>query len=164
MRRRTQTDLERRLRDDRPEPGEDFVAMLAARIEPVGGRRSSITPRIAAVLAATAALTASLGVAGALGSASGSVQAFGRGVFHLVQPSRSVSPAGAAGSPARQPGGSDPSFGFGRVGELPPFGREFGGTYPICRHGQIISVHWWQLFWFFLHGATSARSCLPQSP
>lgn len=163
----TETYLERRLRDERPQPGDEFVGALAARVEPAAvPRRRLIAPRVAVVLATTAVLGASLGVAGALGSASGSVQAFGRGVFHLVQPSRSASSPSvtqttlpSSVTPDYPAGNGDPTFGSGRVFGLPPFGSEYGGNYPICWQGHIIYVHWWQLFWYFLHGAHSARYC-----
>jgi hypothetical protein len=147
MRRRTpETDLESRLSTERPQPADEFVGALSALIAPAPLHRPSSARRVAVVLAVTGAVGASLTLAGAAGSASGSAQAFGRGVFHLVDPSR-----GGSSTPAE----GDLEHG----GDLPPFRQEDGGGYPLCWRGRLTDVHSWQLFWYFLHGATSARSC-----
>jgi hypothetical protein len=142
-RRTTETDLEARLSTERPHPTDEFVASLSALIAPASLHRPSSSRRIAVMLAVTAAFGASLVLAGAAGSAGGSVQAFGRGVYHLV--------AGGSSTPAERE--------LEHVGDLPPFRQQDGGGYPVCWRGRLTDVHSWQLFWYFLHGATSARSC-----
>jgi hypothetical protein len=154
---RGRDDLGRRLRDERPQPDVELVQRVAAQIVPSSRQHRSFVPRAAAVLAATSILVAALGVAGAIGSASNAVQSFGRGVFNVVKPARSTT----LQTPATTTSGNAAStLGLGRVHPLPPFGWQYGGNYPICWHGQIVYVHWWQLFWYFLHGATSGRSCV----
>jgi hypothetical protein len=158
-------DLERRLRDERPRPGDELVRRLSAEIEPRQASRRSSVSRPVLIAAVTAVLALSLGVAGAVGSARGSVSSFGRSVYHLVQPSRGpVTPSSAATSspvvtPDHQTGGGDPFFVGHRIVGFPPFGHQYGILIPICYQGHIIYVHLWELFYYFTHGATSARSC-----
>ena len=83
------TDLERELRAQRPEPREQFVQMLSGRPSATpkplrNTARGRVAPRVALVAVVTVALAASLGVAGALGHASHSVQSFGKSVYSVV--------------------------------------------------------------------------------
>jgi len=87
-RRNSDRDLERRLRDERPQARDEFVRMLAGESptgsswrRETGGKR---VPRLAVLAAATALLAASLGVTGALGSAPGPIGTFCHNFFHIV--------------------------------------------------------------------------------
>ena len=87
-RRNSDRDLERRLRDERPQARDEFVGMLAG--EPPSESHSrretgkKRVPRLAVLAAATALLAGSLGVAGALASASGSFDTFCDNFIHIV--------------------------------------------------------------------------------
>jgi hypothetical protein len=118
-------------------------------------------PRVALIAAVTAALALSLGVAGAIGSATGSIHLFGTSVFHLVQSpsSRSTSPGLPRVTPDHTQAGRglDPwNFSYHH---FPPFKHQYAGKIPICWHGHIIYIYPFQWFWYFIHGAGPARSC-----
>ena len=94
--RNRETDLERELRAQRPQPREQFVQMLSGREAPHKptptptpklrpNRRPA--PRIALVLVVSLVFAASLGVAGAVGYAKHSVTTFSTNVFHIVHAS-----------------------------------------------------------------------------
>jgi hypothetical protein len=157
------TELERRLGAERPQAPDELVRRLSAQIEPPRPARRSITPRVALICAVTAAIVLSLGVAGAIGSATGSIHAFSRGVIHLVQPSVTAPPSLPAVTPDHKQGGqgpSDPRFWSHRhFGSGPPFGHEYAGLIPICWQGQIIWVTPFEYLWYFIHGASPARDC-----
>ncbi len=158
------TELERRLQAERPQAPDELVRRLSAQIEPARPARRSTTPRVALICAVTAAIALSLGVAGAIGSATGSIHAFSRGVIHLVQPSVTPPPSlPTAVTPDHNQGGQSPSdprfsshwhFGWG-----PPFGQQYAEMIPICWHGQIIYVTPFEYLWYFIHGASPARDC-----
>ena len=161
-RRERDTELERRLLAERPEAPDDLVRRLSAQLEPERPARRATMPRVAVVCAVTAALALSLGVAGAIGSASGSIQAFSRGVFHLVQPPSA--PATVTTDHNQGGGGlgpSDPRFWSTRHFESggDPFDQEYAHLIPICWHGQIIYVTPFEYLWYFIHGASPARDC-----
>ena len=129
FRRDRDKELERRLRNERPRPDDEFVRRLSAEIEPRPVPRRSSLSRPVLIAAVTALIALSLGVAGAIGSATGSVGSFGRSVYHLVQPSRGpVTPSSAATrspviTPDHQTGvGGDPFFVGHRIVGFPPFG------------------------------------------
>jgi hypothetical protein len=163
------TELERRLQAERPQAPDELVRRLSAQIEPDRPVRRSITPRVALICAVTAAIALSLGVAGAIGSASGSIQAFGRGVIHLIQPPPAETPNvsnsgqttvtsdhyGNQGPPI--PG--DPRSWARRSFGLPPFMHQYAGRIPICWHGEIIYVTPFEYLWYFVHGGLPARDC-----
>jgi hypothetical protein len=157
-----ETELERRLRAERPQAPDQLVRRLSAQLQPKPPARRSIAPRIALIAAVTGALVLSLGVAGAIGSATGSIHAFGRGAYHLVQPPAAHSASDVV-TPNHDTGGQDPldpRFWLGReFGPPPPFSQEYGGRIPICYHGQIIYVNLLEYFWYFTHGGLPARDC-----
>ena len=141
------TELERRLGAERPQAPEELVRRLSAQIVPVRPARRSTTPRVALICAVTAAIALSLGVAGAIGSATGSIDAFSRGVIHLVQPSVTPPPSLPTVAPDHTQGGG------------PPFGQQSAELIPICWHGQITFVTPFEYLWYFIHGASPARDC-----
>jgi hypothetical protein len=166
-RRHSESELERRLRADRPQAPEDLVRRLSGAFgsDSTPAPRRTLMPRVAVVCAVTAAIALGLGVAGAIGSASGSVHAFGRGVIHLVQAPSTSAPRVTAAStvtPAHiQTGQQFPSFLSGRIHDpqIPPFGFQYGIKVPICFHGHVIFVPISQLFWYFIHGGLPVRAC-----
>jgi hypothetical protein len=152
-------ELGRRLRAERPKPSEEFVRRLSGQIEPARRARRVSAPRVALVAAATAVLALSLGVAGAIGSATGSIHVFGTSVLHLVQPAttRATSSGTVTANHSQSGQGVDPrTFSYRH---FPPFMHQYAGKIPICFHGQIIYVTPLQWFWYFIHGAGPARSC-----
>ena len=161
-----QNDLERRLVEARPEPPEEFVHRLSALMEPKRAPRRSGTPRIALVGAVTAAIVLSLGVAGALGSATGSINAFSRSVVHLVQAPSTTKPTVTAdhsqgGSGGGPPGPSDPRWWSDRhFPSGPPFSQQYAGKIPICWQGHIKYVTPFDYLWYYFgHGGRPARDC-----
>jgi len=159
-RRNPQTDLERRLRAERPQAPDDLVRTLSGRFGGSGSpaSRRPLIPRVALILAVSGALALSLGVAGAIGSATGSIHAFSRGVIHLVQAPTTSAPRSTTGSAVTpnhsQNGLQFPGFGTGRIHDpnIPPFGFQYGFKVPICYQGHVIFVPISELFWYFLHG------------
>ena len=132
--RNRETDLERELRAQRPQPREQFVHMLSGRPSPASkpartGVPGRIAPRIVLVAVVTLVLAASLGVTGALGHAGSSLQSFGASLYHVVD-SPHYSADHESGDP-RDDG--DPG------GEL-PFHREYDHFVPICHDLHITYV------------------------
>ena len=82
---RRETELERELRAQRPQPSAELMQRLSH--ESAARRlRSGFVPRLALVGAVTVVLAASLGAAGAVGYATKSAQNLGNSLFHIVQP------------------------------------------------------------------------------
>ena len=160
-----QNELERRLVEARPQPPEELVHRLSTLMEPEHTPRRSGTPRVALVGAVTAAIVLSLGVAGALGSATGSINAFSRSVFHLVQAPSTKAPTVTADHGQSGSGGilgpSDPRWWSGRhFPSGPPFSQQYAGKIPICWHGHIIYVTEFEYLWYYFgHGGRAARDC-----
>ena len=153
------TELERRLRAERPQAPDELVRRLSAQIEPEQHPRPSTMPDAAFVCGVTAAIVLSLGLAGAIGFATGSIHGFGRRVFHLIQP-----PAPSTGASVPTPQGgqglSDPRFWSTRqLGSGPPFAQQHAALIPICWRGQIIFVTPFDYIWYFIHGGLPARDC-----
>jgi hypothetical protein len=128
FRRHRETDLERELRAQRPQPRAQFVQMIAGRnVEPTthrgvaSGRRVS---RIALVAVVTVVLAASLGVTGALGHASTSIKSLGTSVYHIVH------------SHTGRFQGGDPNDDHDHDGRI-PFHHEYHHVLPICHDGQV---------------------------
>ena len=169
------TELERRLRAERPQAPDELVDRLVGQIAPVSRPRRAASPRLIPIAAATAAIALSLGVAGAIGSASGSIQAFSRGVFHIVQPPRAVQPPPVGTSnvsttgqttvtPDHTTGNQGPPIpgdprSWARRSFGPPFMHQYAGRIPICWMGHIIYVTPFQYLWYFIHGGLPARDC-----
>src|SRR5581483_379878 len=85
--RKRESDLERELRAQRPQPRDEFVHSLSRLVEPTRSmRRRAGVPKFALVGAMTVLLAASLGVTGALGSASHSLHSFSWSIGHLIGP------------------------------------------------------------------------------
>jgi hypothetical protein len=163
-RRDPETELERRLVAERPQPPDELVRRFA-HVRPERAARRTTMPRVAVIAAVTGALALSLGVAGAIGSASGSIQSFSRGVVHLVQapstPAPTVTPDHSQGGGGGILGPSDPRWWSHRQFESgPPFGQQYANLIPICWHGQIIWVTPFEYLWYFIHGASPARDCV----
>jgi hypothetical protein len=175
-RRGPDSELERRLRAERPQAPDELVDRLAVQMAPVRGPRRATGPRLALIGVATAAIVLSLGVAGAFGSASGSIQAFSRGVFHIVQPPHVLQPpAQTPNTPAvntNHNGNQGPPLGFldprfwshRQFGPPAPFMHQYAGRIPICWHGQIIYVTPFEYLWYFVHGGLPARDCVIHHP
>lgn len=153
---------------ERPQAPDDLVERFVGQVAPVRRPSHAASPRLVLVGAATAAIALSLGVAGAVGSASGSIQAFGRGVFHLVQPppaqtanvsnnsQTTVTPDHNGNQGAPIPG--DPRS-WARRSFGPPFMLQNGDSIEICWQGEIIKVSPFQYLWYFIHGGLPARDC-----
>jgi hypothetical protein len=159
------SELEVRLRAERPQPPDELVSRLAAQFAPAARPvRQRGVPRIALIAAATAVLALSLGAAGAIGSATGSIHLFGTSVLHLVKPPPARATTNAPSTNLQtvtpghlQTGGLDPrTFSYRH---FPPFMHQYAGKIPICWHGHIIYIYPFQWFWYFIHGAGPARSC-----
>jgi hypothetical protein len=165
------SDLERVLRAERPQAPDEFVERLSARVSGVALRRSrrTLIPRVALILGATLLLGLSLGVAGAIGSAQGSIQAFGRGVYHVVSPlpdhttGTAAAPNTTSGSGQAQDGNSQVASGLasGRIRDpaLPPFGFQYGIKVPICYQGHVLFVPISELLYYFFHGGLPVWAC-----
>jgi hypothetical protein len=95
----------------------------------------------------TAAIALSLGVAGAIGSATGSIHSFGLGVFHVVQ------------QPKSQPTSVTPDWSGKHDPKIPAWGWEYGFKVPICWNGHIKLVPVSELFWYFTHGGKPFWFC-----
>ena len=88
---RRQSDLERELRGQRPQPRRDLVDGIANRI--VGGRRHAGRPaRLGAAVALTAAMLAALGAFGGLGYAANGVEHAVNAAAHVVVPTKANVP------------------------------------------------------------------------
>jgi hypothetical protein len=76
-----ETDLERRLSAERPRAPDDLIDRLTGLIERPVGSWPAPASKIALIAGVTAAVVLSLWVAGAIGSATGSVHSAGRAVY-----------------------------------------------------------------------------------
>lgn len=137
-----ETDLERELRAQRPQPREQFVQMLSGQgVAPPKARRRR-APAFALIAAVTVLLAASLGVAGALGNASHSLQTFYTSASHIYN--------------WNHDGPNDPDD----PGDL-PFHHQYSFLVPVCFEGtQTIYVFPIQAFFLvtfdpqqFVYGA-----------
>ena len=155
---RRETDLERELRAQRPQPPAELVQLFCRECATAQRSRRSLVPRLALVGAVTVVLAASLGAAGAVGYATKSVQALSNSVLHVVQsPSTSSHVGKTNGSTAgnKIKGGGD-GYDHGHD----PFHHEYDHRVPICHHGQIVYVPSKEYFYRLLHGDEPAP-CRP---
>ena len=83
--------LERELREQRPQPRDEFVRRLSSQVTPLGRRRLAL-PKVALVAAVTVVMAASLGTAGALGEGGHAVHSFTSSVASLVSPPKATTP------------------------------------------------------------------------
>src|SRR5581483_3760377 len=97
--RKRESELEQRLRAERPQPRDEFVRSLSKLVEPVRPARRAAVPKLALVGALTVVLAASLGVTGALGAAGGSFSSFGSSIVHLIAPAKASPPHVAIATP-----------------------------------------------------------------
>ena len=157
-----ETELERRLRAERPQPRAEFVQMISRKSATPRSYRSLI-PRIALVGAVILVLAASLGAAGALGNATKSVETFGHSVLHVAQsPFNSSTDSKSAkneGSKTANIGNGNGNNGNGNEGDgdnhgNDPFHHEYDHKLPICHNGELIFVPAKEYFWRLLHGDT----------
>ena len=119
--RKRETDLERELRAQRPQPREHFVQMLSRQnVAPSKAQRRR-APAFALVAVVTVMLATSLGVAGALGNASHSVKTFYTSASHIYN---------WDGHSKRK----DPSDPGGLFGFL-PFRVQYSFLVPLCFSG-----------------------------
>jgi hypothetical protein len=154
-----ETGIERELRAQRPQPPAEFVRMLSRQIGPMQRTRRFALPKIALAAAVTASLAASLGVAGALGSAGGSVHSFGISVVHLVSPPKAtlvVRSVNTAPNHTTTGSGAGPAH--------YPFQWQYGHLISICWHGKIIQIPARELFFYLRHGARPPGLCLKWAP
>ena len=157
-----ETNLERELRAQRPQPPTELVRMLSRQIAPMQRTRRFALPKVALVAAVTAALAASLGAAGALGAAGGSVHSFSVSVVHLVAP-----PKTTVVQPVNTPTPSHTTTTSSGSGASPahyPFQWEYGHMLSICWHGEIIQIPARELFFYLRHGARPPGLCLKWAP
>ena len=148
-----ETELERELRAQRPQPPDEFVRSLGRLIEPVRRPRRALAPKLALVAAVTALLSVSLGAAGALGYAGTSMSAFGHGFGQLIH----VTPPSVHTPTTANPNGGTVESDHHEWKD--PFHHQYGIKIPICWNGQIIWVSPGELFWYILHGARPWREC-----
>jgi hypothetical protein len=113
-----ETDLERQLRAQRPQPREQFVQMLSRQNVAPPRTRQRRAPAFALVAVVTVMLATSLGVAGALGNASHSVKTFYTSASHIYNWNGNSRP--------RDP--SDP----GDLFRFLPFRAQYGTLVPLC--------------------------------
>ena len=156
-----ETQLERELRAQRPQPPSEFVRMLSRQIGPMHRTRGRVVPKIAFVAAVTAALAASLGAAGALGSAGGSVHSLGISVVHLVSPAKPTVVVRTVNAPASH---TTTSTSSGATPAHYPFQWQYGHLLAICWHGEIIHIPARELFFYLSHGARPPGLCLKWRP
>jgi hypothetical protein len=114
---RRETDLERELRAQRPQPREQFVQMLSRQNVPPPKARRQRAPAFALVAAVTVVLATSLGVAGALGNASHSVKTFYTSASHIYSWNHSG---------PKDPNDPDDPFG------VLPFHVQYTHLVPVC--------------------------------
>jgi hypothetical protein len=156
-----ETSFERELRAQRPQPPSDFVRMLSCQIGPMQRTRRLVLPKVALIAAVTAALAASLGVAGALGSAGGSVHSFGISVVHLVSPPKATPVVRPFNTLASH---TTTSTSSGAAPAHYPFQWQYGHQLAICWHGEIIHIPARELFYYLAHGARPPGLCLKWVP
>ena len=156
------TMLERELRAQRPQPPSELVRMLSRQIGPMERTRRLALPKLALVAAVTAALAASLGVAGALGSAGGSVHSFGVSVVHLVSPPKTAVVAHPITKPV--PGHTTTTTSSGAAPAHYPYQWQYGHMLSICWRGEIIQIPARELFFYLRHGARPPGLCLTWAP
>jgi hypothetical protein len=166
-----ESELERELRDGRPQPPDDLVHRLTRLAEPVRRPRRNALPKLALVGAVTASLAASLGVAGALGYANGSVHSFGHGIVKLVEVKAKPDLGkgngngnGSTGSTSTSTSSDDPSDADAAAAnatsvDTSAFKFQYNRTVPICWQGKIKHVKLFTLRWFILHGAKPPWAC-----
>ena len=160
-----ETDLERELRAQRPEPPAELVRMLSRQIGPMPRTRRLALPKVALVAAVTAALAASLGAAGALGAAGGSVHTFGVSVVHLVAPPKSTVVAHPVSTPTpatRRRRRRRRTAGRHRRTTRSQW--QYGHLISICWRGHIIQIPARELFFYLRHGARPPGLCLRWRP
>jgi hypothetical protein len=115
--RKRETDLERELRAQRPQPREQFVQMLSRQNMAPAKVRRQRAPALALVAVVTVMLAASLGVAGALGNASHSVKTFYTSASHIYHWNHG--------------GTTDPADAADAVSFL-PFQVQYSTLVPVC--------------------------------
>jgi len=150
---RRETDLERELRTQRPQPPAELVERLCRESATAPRSPRSLLPRIALVGAVTVVLVASLGATGAVGYATKSVQALGSSVLHVVQAPQSAT---THGSKLGTKGGGQSQGGDRDDHGHDPFHHEYDHRVPICHHGQVVFVPSREYFYRLLHGDTPA--------
>lgn len=171
-----ETELERQLRAQRPQPRAEFVKMISRNSATPKSHRS-LVPRIALVGAVILLLAASLGAAGALGNATKSVETFGHSVLHVAQsPFNSSTDSKGGKNVGSQSGnqsgdhqgngnngngnnGNGGGNGNGNEGDgdghgHDPFHHQYDHKLPICHNGELIFVPAKEYFWRLLHGDT----------
>jgi len=183
--RKRESDLEQRLRAERPRPSDEFVRSLSKLVEPVRPARGAAMPKLALVGALTVVLAASLGVTGALGAAGGSFSSFGSSIVHLIAPANASPPhvaivtpqtsssssssststsSSTSSTPQNNPAPGEPD-GHGGTDYLnatphyPPFNFQYGHQIPICWQGHLTYIYPYELFWYFRHGALPYIFC-----
>ncbi len=167
-----ETNLERELRAQRPQPPTELVRMLSRQIGPVQRTRRFALPKVALVAAVTAALAASLGAAGALGAAGGSVHTFGVSVVHLVAPPKTtvvVHPVNTPtpGHATTTPNHTTTTTSTSSSGVDPahyPWQSQYGHMISICWKGEIIQIPARELFFYLRRGARPPGLCLKWGP
>ncbi|MGZ4360048.1 MAG: hypothetical protein ACXVZW_09740 [Gaiellaceae bacterium] len=155
---RRETELERELRAQRPQPRAELVQLLCRESATAQRSLRGLFPRIALVGAVTVVLAASLGAAGAVGYATKSVHALSTSVLHVVQsPSTLLHSGKTNGSQFGNKGnGNGQLGGDGDDHGRDPFHREYDHRVPICHHGQVVFVPSREYFYRLLHGDTPA--------
>jgi hypothetical protein len=167
-----ESQLERELRAERPQPSDELVRSLSSRIAPARQPRRLTLPKLALVAAVTAVLAVSLGTAGALGAAGGSVHTFSLSVVHLVSPPKAtvvqsttkpITGSSQTTSNSKPTGSVRPDHKFPDPDHF-PFQHQYGHQISICWHGEIIQIPARLLFFYLLHGARPPGLCLHWAP
>jgi hypothetical protein len=153
--RNRETDLERELRAQRPQPRKEFVQMLT-RPSAAPKVRRRLVPGLVVVASVTAVLAGSLGTAGALGAATHSVVKLYRSVGHIVEPARAPKLSASHNVPNKAKGDKGDAKGDkgdgtgngngGNAGGQPtgdptgknPFEHQYDHLEPVCFDKHII--------------------------
>jgi hypothetical protein len=132
--RRQETDLERRLRSERPDAPDRLVRMLAARSR-AGDRR--LAPRLAVVAAVTAVMLVALGAVGTVGYAGTAMLSFDSSVRDMVRlSSKNVSkPKPSSASRSKPNAGKSVA---GDPAQASPWQHQYHQKYPICHNGNTL--------------------------
>jgi hypothetical protein len=147
--RRSETELERRLRAERPQAPERLVSMLSQ--QPRRSGRPRLVPRLAVVGVVTAVMLAALGAFGAAGYASTAFLSFNSNIRDVVRPSSTSSSKPSVSSKqngddgkGQKAGETDEHQSNGGKGQddddpgnASPWQDQYHQTWPVCHKGRF---------------------------
>jgi hypothetical protein len=133
--RRQETELERRLREERPEAPEQLVRMVAERSAKSDRRR--LVPRLALVGAVTAVMLAALGATGTASYASVAISSFGSTIGDVIYSTSTPKPSATSQTSAStsQTSGSPQQKAAGNPANASPFQDQYHQKWPVCHNG-----------------------------